>query len=765
MADFLTTTLDLISQFTGGRGGAGNNIVRFVLAGIAWAALLTLARQRLKQRNRPHEQLLAWGFAFGLSREVVMLVMTSLLSYGVVAMNTLLVLLPPLNRTLHDLAMVIIAAAFMGYLLKDTALSRRYLWAGVTTVALVYLATFWWWGRFSLANPGSDFNQTWCEWAFRLNASVLMAFACLILLRQAKGWQKNAVCTALFLFFLFQFLKIADLALHETYTDTFSPIRQALYLTAIPIFGYIYLRGYVESEWHAQQALAASESLYRSLVENIDLGVALIDRKHRIIMTNTAHGRLCGKNSKDLLGAFCFLEFAKKETPCPDCPGAQTLESGKYQEVIREGTRGDGNRFTARIKAFPVMDAAGKVQSFIEVVEDITERLKTEQELQRAKHLESIGVLAGGIAHDFNNILAAIFGFTELARMKADSNSPIASDLLHIYRASERARDLVQQILTLSRKQENKLQPLRFSPLVKETLKLLRSTIPTSIEIDQGIGSDALIMADPSQAHQLVMNLCTNAFQAMQGREGLLTVTLRDIFLEESAVMGANGQPLPAGNYVQLVVSDTGTGIDEEDLHKIFEPYFTTKEAGRGTGLGLAVVHGIVKGSRGGITVASTPGVGTTFTVYLPVIERFQADEEENKEEETPDGRNERIMVVDDEENICLLSFTFLSQAGYQIDTFMNGVDAWSAYASTPDRWHLVITDQAMPLMTGEQLVRKIKAIRPAQPVILSTGYSEIVNNEIVKELGISRYMQKPVTRSELLMAVDQVLHPKISIQ
>ncbi|HBI15340.1 MAG TPA: hypothetical protein DDY20_07480 [Desulfobulbaceae bacterium] len=761
MADFLTTTLDLIAQFTGGRGGAEHNIVRFVLAGIAWAALLALARQRLKQRNRPHERLLAWGFAFGLAREVIMLVVTCLRSYDFMAAEALFVVLPPLNRALHDFTMVIIAAAFMGYLLKDEVVSRRYLRAGVATVALAYLATFWWWGRFILANPGSEFAQTWCEWAFRLNGSVLMAFACLILLRQAKGWQKNAVCAALFLFFLYQFLKIADLTLHEAYTYSLTPIRQALYLAAIPVFGYIYLRGYVESEWRAQQALAASESLYRSLVEHIDLGVALIDREHTILMANAAQGRIFGKNSRDLIGALCFREFSKKDMFCSDCPGAQTLQSGKSQEVIREEVRPDGSRFTARIKAFPVVDAAGRVQSFIEVVEDITERLATEQELQRAKHLESIGVLAGGIAHDFNNILAAIFGFTDLARMKAGNNSPIASDLLHIHRASERARALVEQILTLSRKQEYKLQPLRFSPLVKETLKLLRSTIPASIEINQDITSEALIMADPSQAHQLVMNLCTNAFQAMQGREGLLTVSLRDTSLGESAVIGANGQPMPAGNYVQLVVSDTGSGIDEEDLHKIFEPYFTTKEAGRGTGLGLAVVHGIVKSSLGGITVASTPGVGTTFTVYLPVIESPQAVEEEQKEEETPGGRNERIMVVDDEENICLLSFTFLSQAGYQIDTFMNGVDAWDAFSSTPDKWDLVITDQAMPHMTGEQLVRKIKAIRPAQPIILCSGYSEVVNNEIARELGISRYMQKPVTRVELLIAVDQVLYPK----
>ena len=599
MADFFSTTLGLMAQFTGGRSEPDPNIVRFVLAGIAWAALLSLALQRQKQGNRPHERLLAWGFAFGLAREVFMLAMASLLSYGVVAADTLQMVFPPLERALHDLAMVIIAAGFMSYLLQDEALSRRYLRAGVTTVALAYLITFWWWGQFSQANPGAEFDRTWGEWAFRLNGSVLMAFACLILLRQARGWQKNAVCAALFFFFLYQFLKIADIALHEIHEYVFTPIRHALYLAAIPIFGYIYVREYEEGAKRAQQALATSETLYRTLVENIDLGIALIDRNYKILMANATQGKLANKYCSDLIGGSCFREFSRKNEICPHCPGGRAMESGKPQEVIKEGIRGDGSPITVRIRAFPVMDAEGQPQSFIEVVEDITERVKTEQELQRAKHLESLGVLAGGIAHDFNNILAAIFGFTDLARMKAGEDSHLTGELRQIRRASERARDLVQQILTLSRRQEHKPLPYRFSSLVKEALKLLRSTIPANIAINQEIATEAMILVDPSQAHQLVMNLCTNAYHAMQDSGGTLTVALRVTRLEESALIGAGGKPLPAGNYVQLMVSDTGTGIAEEALPKIFEPYFTTKEVGRGTGLGLAVVHGIVKGANG----------------------------------------------------------------------------------------------------------------------------------------------------------------------
>ncbi|MHB8789611.1 MAG: hybrid sensor histidine kinase/response regulator [Desulfobulbaceae bacterium] len=760
MADFLITTLDLVARFTGRGGGPEHNIVQFVLAGVAWAALLALALQQQKRRNRTGDRLLVWGFGFGLAREVFMLGVALLFSYGARAKASLPAVFPPLEHALLDLAMVIIAAAYMGFLLKDEVLSRRYLRTGIGTVALVYLATFWWWGRFILDNPGASFGQSWCDVAFRVNASVLMAIACLILLRQTRGWQRNAVCVALFLFFLFQFLKIVDIALHGSYEHVFAPIRHALYIIAIPIFGYIHVREYVESEGRAQQALAESEALCRTLMENIDLGIALIDRNYKVLMANVTQGKLAKKYCGDLIGGNCFREFSHRNEICPQCPGSRAMESGEAQEVIKEGVRGDGSPITVRIRAFPVKDGEGRIQGFIEVVEDISQRVKTEQELQRARHLESIGVLAGGIAHDFNNILAAIFGFTDLALMKAGENASLVSDLRHIRRASERARGLVQQILTLSRRQEHRLQPLRLASLVQEALKLLHSTIPASIEISQDIASQSLIMADASQAHQLVMNLCTNACQAMAERGGVLTVVLRDALLEESAVIGAGGQPLPAGNYVQLMVSDTGTGITEQDLDKIFEPYFTTKEVGRGTGLGLAVVHGIVQGCGGGISVASAPGNGTTFTVTLPVIAQTLAPEEHKKEDEAPAGNSERIMVVDDEENICLLSFTFLSQVGYQVDTFMNGADAWEAFSSTPDRWDLVITDQAMPLMAGDQLVQKIKAIRPNLPIFICTGYSETVNEEMAAELGISRFLQKPVTRAELLAAVDQVLHP-----
>ena len=342
MADFFSTSLELMAQITGGLSETDNNIVRFVLAGIAWAALLTLARQRQKQGNRPHERLLALGFAFGLVRETVMLATVCLLSYGLVAADTLHLVFPPLERALHDLAMVIIAAAFMGYLLKDESLSRRYLRAGITTVALAYLVTFWWWGRFSLANPGSEFDRTWCEWAFRLNASVLMAFACLILLRQARGWQKNAVCAALLLFFLYQILKIPDILLHGVHETVFTPIRHALYLAAIPIFGYIYTREYIESEGQAQKALAASESLYRTLVENIDLGVALMDREYRILKVNAAQGKLSGRDCRNLIGCFCYREFPKTDQICPDCPGTLAMASGRPQNAIKDGAMPDG---------------------------------------------------------------------------------------------------------------------------------------------------------------------------------------------------------------------------------------------------------------------------------------------------------------------------------------------------------------------------------------------------------------------------------------
>jgi len=390
--------------------------------------------------------------------------------------------------------------------------------------------------------------------------------------------------------------------------------------------------------------------------------------------------------------------------------------------------------------------------------QQIAQRL-LEQQLMQAQKMETIGTLAGGIAHDFNNILSAIMGYTDLALMRVKESSPLLDDLRQVRKAADRAADLVRQILTFSRRQPTENHPLQISLVIKEALKLLRASIPSTIEIRQEIGTQATVLADPTQIHQLIMNLCTNAFHAMVEQGGVMEVRLTEVALGQETVM-VNNSEMPPGRYVKLTVSDTGSGMDQETMTKIFEPYFTTKEKGKGTGLGLAVVHGIVESHHGGIAVVSDPGLGTTFTVYLPVAN--QEPETICKPELPPRTHTgERVVVVDDEVTIRDLLRQFLTEAGYRVDIFANGLEAWQAISRTPKSWDLLVTDQTMPGMTGEQLSAMLLAIRPEMPIILCSGYNELMNDEQSRKMGISACLQKPIGRDALLEAVGRILNDR----
>lgn len=394
----------------------------------------------------------------------------------------------------------------------------------------------------------------------------------------------------------------------------------------------------------------------------------------------------------------------------------------------------------------------------VTLTRQFNELKKTKQIQQEQQKLESIGTLAGGIAHDFNNILTAIIGYTDLALMREEhEHSFIREDLSQIRIAADRAADLVRQILIFSRKQQQVKTPIQISLVIKEALKLLRASIPTTIEIRQEITSPAMVLADPTQMHQVVINLCTNAYHAMVERGGVLGITLQEATVEPARGDGA--PELPPGRYVVLTVSDTGCGIDQETMANIFEPYFTTKEVGKGTGLGLSVVHGIVKSHNGLITVSSEPGQGTTFNVYLPIVVCEAAT---GVVEVAPPmaKAHGRVMVVDDESMIRNLVSNSLMQAGYLVETFMNGLDAWQALSQSPDEWDLIITDQTMPKMTGDQLATKALEIRPDLPVILCSGYNSTLLDE-TNRTGLISFMQKPVSSNALLTQVAKSLAEK----
>jgi len=385
---------------------------------------------------------------------------------------------------------------------------------------------------------------------------------------------------------------------------------------------------------------------------------------------------------------------------------------------------------------------------------------KLEKQLRQAQKMEAVGTLAGGIAHDFNNILSAILGYSEMARLQLAADDGIREDLDQVIKAGHRATDLVQQILTFSRQAEENLQPLKVQFILKEALRLLRASLPTTIQLKASIDTECrLILADPTQIHQVLMNLCTNAKDAIGEEPGSLSVLLSERDFTASGSLGGCPQ-ITGGVYLDLEVSDTGDGMDELTLSKIFDPFFTTKEKGKGTGLGLAVVHGIVNQHKGEITVTSDSIQGTTFHIYLPVIdEEWQAPDQEEIEA-IPQGKGERILFVDDEQVLSDMMQKILEGIGYSVRTFASSVDALKAYQQDPDGFDLLITDMTMPEMTGVDLSRKLLSLRPDLPIILCSGFSEAIDEKKAKAYGIREYLKKPVEKHILAKAIRKALNP-----
>ena len=390
-------------------------------------------------------------------------------------------------------------------------------------------------------------------------------------------------------------------------------------------------------------------------------------------------------------------------------------------------------------------------------IEERTQELaQSERQLQQIDKIQAIGTLAGGIAHDFNNILFPIIGYTEMTLMDAPESSAIHSNLQEVLNATNRARDLVKQILAFSRQNIQEFKPLKLQPIITEALKLLRATIPSNIKISHHVDENTgPTMGDPTQIHQVIMNLCTNAYHAMQETGGNLDITLKEVDIEPDDILEKMG--IVSGRYLQLEVIDTGHGMHPSVLGRIFEPYFTTKEQSKGTGLGLSVTHGIVKSHGGDIQVFSESGKGTTFRVYLPLIQNVEPEEVTEVIGTLLRGA-ERILLVDDEEPIANMEKLMLERLGYQITALTSSTEALDTFRSQPERFDLVITDMTMPSMTGIELAPKLLQIRPDIPIILCSGFNEMASEEKVKSIGIKAYVQKPVELKVLGQTIRDVL-------
>jgi PAS domain S-box-containing protein len=504
--------------------------------------------------------------------------------------------------------------------------------------------------------------------------------------------------------------------------------------------------------------LRETENRYRALFESANDAIMIRDEDGICIDCNRKALELFMRTREEVTG------HPPEHLTLPAQPDGSDSHA-KAKQMIKKAMKGEPQSFEWMIQRADgklrdvivnanCFEANGKkyVQS---VLVDITRRKRMESELRQARKMEGIGTLAGGIAHDFNNILSAIIGYTELAQMKIDDDSELARDLSQVRKASERAKGLVRQILTFSRKETGEEAILQISLVVKEALKLIRSSIPSTIEIVQDISSTAPVLTDPTRIHQLIMNLCTNASQAMMDTGGRLTVSMHEVAVNQEDYPELE---LDEGNYVRIEVSDTGCGMDEETLANIFDPFFTTKEQGCGTGLGLAVVYDIVTGMKGGISVTSQPGAGTTFYIYLPIAKEKNTVSATPPVQESIVAGNEQIMVVDDEEAIRDLLRAIFAGAGYRVLVYPDGREAWEAFRQEPDKWNLIVTDQTMPFMTGEELAVKVMEMRPEIPVILCTGYSESISEEKAFALGIKNYLHKPISLNRLLASVRKAM-------
>ncbi len=523
------------------------------------------------------------------------------------------------------------------------------------------------------------------------------------------------------------------------------------------------LKGEIQERRKAELAIRESETKFRNIIEKSLDGVMLMDEGGSIIEWNESQEKIYSTSRAQVVGKKIWdvqFQFEPKEKRNNE--NYQRIKS-LWQNFFETGInpfqnnlqvsqieRSDGRLRDIQQLYFTIETDKGHMMA--STTRDITTTLAMEKQLFQSQKMEAMGTLAGGIAHDFNNILGGIMGYAELATRKLDENSPVQKYIKQIITASRRATDLVKQILTFSRQEEREKEAVKMSAIINEAIRLLRSSLPATIEIISKIEAEnSFVLADPTQIHQVMMNLCANAAHAMADKGGVLEVRLTEEMVEAGIYKGLN-----AGPHLRLSISDTGHGITPELLDKIFEPFFTTKKTGEGTGMGLAVVHGIVKSHNGHISVYSKAAQGTTFSILLPIT--VNVIHKKEKEGEVIPGGDERILLVEDDASLADAEKDLFEELGYQVTAIKSSIEAFEIFRNLPDRFDIVITDYTMPRMTGIQLTRKIRSIRSDIPVILCTGYSEVISAQKARALGIEEVVNKPIDLGHIAHSIRKLL-------
>ena len=517
------------------------------------------------------------------------------------------------------------------------------------------------------------------------------------------------------------------------------------------------LRQEVDDRKNAEAAARESEQRFKCLGENSPEIIYTLANDGSFSYVNPAWEDILGHKLTEVLGKH-FIDFVRKKDTKKYVKRFKRIRDSKntITNIIGTLIHKDGSSRIFNLSGAPNINASGQVTGMVGLLKDITEQQTLQTKLIQAQKMEALGTLAGGVAHDFNNILSAIMGYSELGIIDIADSAIVKNDLQEVLKACERAKGLTQQILTFSRQGEEKLEPANINPVVKEALKLLRASLPATIDICQNIDSNtAVVQSDLTQIHQLLMNLCTNAAHAMGDKGGTITVNLENVSVRHPA-----SEPytdLAAGSYLRLSVCDTGHGMTAHVLEKIFNPYFTTKMKGKGTGLGLAVVHGIVKRHRGHLSVESEPEKGTSFYIHFPIVEKNLDGEEKNTANSFPGG-NERILFVDDEKDVVAIGERMLTHLGYDVVAKSDSIEVLDLFRAQSQRFDLVITDMTMPNLTGAKLAEEMIRIRNDIPIILYTGYSDSFTKEQAQKIGIKEFAMKPYAMRDLAESTRKVL-------
>lgn len=505
---------------------------------------------------------------------------------------------------------------------------------------------------------------------------------------------------------------------------------------------------------NTENTLRHSEEKYRTMIEHSNDMIWILNKSGQFTFFNERMEWVTGLKLSDWVGKLFAPLILEEDLFMINDVFQKTINGRGVQYELRLKQH-EGKILTVSVNTAPILKN-GKITGVVSFGRDITEQRKLEIRMRQSQKLESIGTLAGGIAHDFNNILFPIMGYAEMLLEDIPKDSPFRNKLNAIHSGSLRARDLVKQILEFSRQEKSDLKLMRIQPVIKEALHLIRSTISTTIDIKQDIHSDCgPVKADPTQIHQIVMNLATNAYHAMEENGGVLNVGLKPVEFGKYAVITPDMAP---GLYVCLSVSDTGIGMDNILQDKIFNPFFSTKEKSKGTGMGLSVVHGIVISMKGAVQVYSESGKGTQFNVYFPVETALIQGERFNHTREKLITGTEQILLVDDEEDIITMEKQMLERLGYQITSRTDSIEALDTFRSDADKFDLVITDMAMPKMSGDRLAAELIKIRPDIPIVICTGFSETLSEEKAASLGIKGFLLKPIIMVDLAQKIRQVL-------